>query len=62
MQKQLRIWKARWWNMLVLAVSVFFRDSVKVYVFLYKLYKCYVCKKSNTVYSHPKTNNADRFY
>lgn len=50
MQKQLRIWKARKWNILALALSKFCRDSVKIYVFLYKLYKYYVCKKRNLIW------------
>ena len=49
MQKQLRMWKARRWNVLALAVSKFCRGSVKVYIFLYKLYKYYMCKKRNLI-------------
>lgn len=37
MQKQLRIWKARRWNILALAVSKFCRDPAEVY--LCNLYK-----------------------
>lgn len=62
MQKQLRIWKVRRWNILALAVSKFCRDSVEVYIFnyryasiyIYKLYKYVQRKKANTVCSHPK--------
>lgn len=39
----------RRWNILALAVSKFYKHSLEIRVFLYKLCKYYMCKKRNLI-------------